>query len=101
MKNVWNKKKVVLPPPKAMQNHQATINMLFLCLLWHGEKEKARCKNISAPGARETVTQGMVGTVCVECLEEEKQEQVRASTVARMMNSPAYQIELEDMINAN
>lgn len=42
----------------------------------------------------------MVGTVCVECLEE-KQEQLRASTVARMMNSPAYQMELEDIINAN
>lgn len=48
----------------------------------------ARCKGNCDPGE-------MVGTVCVECLEEEKQEQLRASTVARMMSSPMYQMELD------
>lgn len=33
--------------------------------------------------------------VCTDCLEEERQEQIRASAVARIMNSPSYQMELE------
>ena len=32
--------------------------------------------------------------VCLDCLEEEKQEQLRADTVVRIMNSPSYQMEL-------
>lgn len=51
----------------------------------------SRCMGRCDPGE-------IIGTVCVECLEEEKQKQLRASTVARMMNSPVYQMELEDMI---
>ena len=31
---------------------------------------------------------------CLECLEEERHEQIRASNVARIMNSPSYQMEL-------
>ena len=36
----------------------------------------------------------LIGGKCLECLEEERQEQTRASEVARIMNSPSYQMEL-------
>ena len=36
----------------------------------------------------------LIGCVCTDCLEEERQEQIRASAVARIMNSPSYQMEL-------
>ena len=36
----------------------------------------------------------IVGGMCLDCLEEEKQEQLRADTVVRIMNSPSYQMEL-------
>ena len=36
----------------------------------------------------------LVCGVCTDCLEEERQEQIRASAVARIMNSPSYQMEL-------
>ena len=36
----------------------------------------------------------IMGGVCLDCLEEEKQEQLRADTVVRIMNSPSYQMEL-------
>lgn len=37
----------------------------------------------------------LVGGICLECMEEERQEQIRANTVIRIMNSPSYQMELE------
>lgn len=37
----------------------------------------------------------LIGGVCPECLEEELQEEIRANTVIRIMNSPSYQVELE------
>lgn len=37
----------------------------------------------------------LIGGVCPECLEEERQRQKRADVVARIMNSPAEQMELE------
>ena len=36
----------------------------------------------------------LTGGICTDCLEEERQEQIRASAVARIMNSPSYQMEL-------
>ena len=36
----------------------------------------------------------LIGGVCVECLEEEQQRQIRAQTVIQMMNSQSYQMEL-------
>ena len=36
----------------------------------------------------------MIGGICLECLEEIKQEQTRAESVAKIMNSPSYQMEL-------
>ena len=36
----------------------------------------------------------LVCGVCTDCLEEERQEQIRTSAVARIMNSPSYQMEL-------
>lgn len=36
----------------------------------------------------------LVCDVCTDCLEEERQEQIRASAVASIMNSPSYQMEL-------
>lgn len=43
----------------------------------------------------------LVGGVCLECLEEERQRQIRAASVAKMMNSQSYQMELrlEEMRN--
>lgn len=37
----------------------------------------------------------LVGGVCQECAEEEQQRQIRASSVARMMNSPSYQMQIK------
>ncbi|MCM1327280.1 MAG: hypothetical protein NC094_12040 [Bacteroidales bacterium] len=44
----------------------------------------------------------LVGGVCLECMEEERQRQIRASSVARMLNSPSRQmaLDLEGMKNA-
>lgn len=36
----------------------------------------------------------MISGICLECLEEEQQEQLRANTVVKIMNSPSYQMEL-------
>lgn len=36
----------------------------------------------------------IVDGVCVECLEEERQEMIRAETVVRMMCSPCEQMKL-------
>lgn len=37
----------------------------------------------------------LIGGICLECMEEEQQEQLRASAAAKMMNSPSYQMELD------
>ena len=36
----------------------------------------------------------LVCGVCTDCLEDERQEQIRSSAVAMIMNSPSYQMEL-------
>ena len=36
----------------------------------------------------------LIGGICTDCLEDERQEQIRASAVASIMNSPSYQMEL-------
>lgn len=43
----------------------------------------------------------LVGGICLECLEEERQRQIRAATVVKILNSPSYQMEmkLEEMQN--
>lgn len=45
----------------------------------------------------------LVGGVCTDCIEEEQQRQIRASSVAKMMNSQSYQMELrlESMKNGS
>ncbi len=40
----------------------------------------------------------LIGGVCLECIEEERQRQMRADTVARMLNSPSEQLGLELVI---
>lgn len=35
----------------------------------------------------------LIGGICTDCLEEERQEQIRSSAVARM-NSPSYQMDM-------
>lgn len=44
----------------------------------------------------------LVGGVCLERLEEERQRQIRSTTVVKMMNSQSYQMgmRLEEMKNA-
>lgn len=44
----------------------------------------------------------VVGGICLECLEEEQIRQIRAASVAKLVNSQSYQLELglEGMINA-
>lgn len=37
----------------------------------------------------------LIGGICPECMEEERQEEIRANTVIGIMNSPSYQMELE------
>lgn len=36
----------------------------------------------------------LTGGVCLECLEEERQRQIRAESVAKMLNSQSCQLEL-------
>ena len=40
----------------------------------------------------------LVGGKCSECLEEERQRQARADTVAKMLNSQTEQMEMELVI---
>lgn len=54
----------------------------------------SRCKGRCDPGE-------IVGKVCAECLEEEKQEIIRSQSVIRMMNSPSYQMELNLEVMSN
>lgn len=35
----------------------------------------------------------LVGGKCSECIEAERQERIRADSVAKMMNGPSYQME--------
>lgn len=37
----------------------------------------------------------VVGGICLECMEEERQEQIRADSILRMRNSPAFQMWLD------
>ncbi len=37
----------------------------------------------------------LVGGVCQECIEEERQQHIRAESVSKMMNSQAHQLELK------
>lgn len=41
----------------------------------------------------------LVGGVCLECLEEQKQEQLASTKFARIINGPFYQIKLEDLLS--
>lgn len=43
----------------------------------------------------------VIGGICVDCREKEKQEQLRASTVIKIMNSPSYQMELNLEVMSN
>ena len=45
----------------------------------------------------------LVGGICPECLEEERQQQIRQDSVIKMMNSQSYQMELrlEEMRSFN
>ena len=43
----------------------------------------------------------IVGHICLECMEEERQRQIKSETVVRIMNSPFEQMELDwRVINA-
>ena len=44
----------------------------------------------------------LIGGTCPECIEEERQRQIRQDSVIKMMNSQSYQMELrlEEMRNA-
>lgn len=42
----------------------------------------------------------MVGKICLECLEEERQRQLRSDSIVRMMNSPFCQMEMEAVADA-
>lgn len=37
----------------------------------------------------------LVGGVCRECIEEERQQRIRSESVVKMMNSQAHQLELK------
>lgn len=43
----------------------------------------------------------LIGGKCPECIEEERQEHIRAVEVARIMNSPSYQMELKLEVMSN
>lgn len=36
----------------------------------------------------------LVGGICIDCMEEERQRQIRATSVAKMMNSQSHHMEL-------
>ena len=37
----------------------------------------------------------LIGGICPDCIEEERQEQIRVDSVIKIMSSPSYQMELE------
>lgn len=41
----------------------------------------------------------LVNGVCTECLEEEKQEQIANSSIARIISSPFYQMDLGEFLS--
>lgn len=41
----------------------------------------------------------LIGGVCLECLENQKQEQLANTKIIRMLHSPFYQMNLEDLLN--
>lgn len=44
----------------------------------------------------------LIGNVCIDCFEEEKEKQIRTSHVARIINSPFEQMELNlEVINGS
>lgn len=43
----------------------------------------------------------IIGGICMDCLEEEKQEQLRQSRITRVMNSSSYQMELNLEVVSN
>ena len=36
----------------------------------------------------------LIGGICLDCLEQEKQDQKKISIISKMLNSPSYQMEL-------
>lgn len=40
----------------------------------------------------------LINGICDTCREEEKQKQLRAGEVAKIMNSPSYQMEMEAVL---
>ena len=61
-----------------------------------GKYECRICHGTCDPGE-------LVGGVCYECAEEERQRQIRTSAVHKMMNSQHYQmrLRLEEMKSGN
>lgn len=43
----------------------------------------------------------IIGGICIDCLEEEKQEQLRQSRAAKIISSPFYQMELNLEVVSN
>lgn len=48
----------------------------------------SHCKGRCDPGE-------MIGSICMECLEDERLKQENSSKVVKIMNSPFYQMELD------
>lgn len=57
-----------------------------------GRYECKICNGTCDPGE-------LVGGVCRECAEEERQRQITANSVAKMMSSQSYQMRMEVMNN--
>lgn len=41
----------------------------------------------------------LVNDVCTDCLEEEKQEQIKRTSIVKIINGPFYQMKLEDILS--
>ncbi|WP_337539254.1 hypothetical protein [Suilimivivens sp.] len=53
-------------------------------------------KGIECPSCHGRCDPGeMIGGVCLECREEERQQIIRKRSVAQIMSSPCYQMEMQ------
>ena len=43
----------------------------------------------------------VVGGICLDCLDQEKQNQSKSSRIAKLLNSPSYQMELNLEVEIN
>lgn len=75
------------------QSQNSTCNAITMCL--HNSTRERKKSMVKCKRCGGNYDNGeLIGGKCIECLEEERQEQIRAGEVAKIMNSQSYQMEM-------